>query len=241
MPMPRPFLLLRIAVVLAACGVAQFAAAQQQGNVTVASPSGKLRAQLGVDADSGNVLYLVEFDRKRIIDPSSLDVRLAELGSIAAGASIQDVVHRNIDQSSDLLWGKTNRLRDHCSAATIRLASKSGIAWDIELRAYDDGIALRYGIPEQDGLREFVIDSESTEFRLAGDPSILSMTLNHFKTSHEAPYERKPLSQLPENKLFAVPMLAVWNDGSAAAITEARLRDFAGMYLEKKPSAFRGA
>jgi alpha-glucosidase len=61
------------------------------------------------------------------------------------------------------------------------------------------------------------------------------MTLDGFKTSHEAPYERKPLSQLPVNKLIAVPMLAVWNDGSAVAVTEARLRDFAGMYLEKKP------
>jgi alpha-glucosidase len=136
-----------------------------------------------------------------------------------------------------LLWGKTRSLRDHYRAATIRLATRSGIDWDIQLRAYDDGVALRYGFPEQQRLREFVIEAELTEFRLAGDPSVLFMTLDHFKTSHEAPYEHKLLSQLPENKLIAVPLLAVWNGGGAAAITEARLRAFAGMYLEKKPSS----
>jgi alpha-glucosidase len=235
--MPQLLLLLATSVVSTACGWNQIAA-QEHRKVSVGSPSGKIRADLIVDADRGKLLYSIERNGKRLIEPSSLDVRLVDLGPIAAGASIQNVARRDIDQSSTLLWGKSSHLRDHCRAATIRLKSKSGIAWDIELRAYEDGIALRYGFPEQDGLREFVIEGESTEFRLAGDPSILFMTLDHFKTSHEAPYERKNLSQLPENKLIAVPMLALWNDGSAVAITEARLRDFAGMYLEKKPSPF---
>jgi alpha-glucosidase len=234
--MPRLILLLAISIVSAPRGWAQTLSADEQGKVSVASPSGKIRAELSVDAERGKLLYSIERDGKRLIEPSSLDVRLADLESIAAGASIQSVARRDIDQTSDLLWGKTSRLRDHCRTATIRLANKSGVNWDIELRVYDDGAALRYGFPEQERLRGFVIESESTEFRLGGDPSILFMTLDHFKTSHEAPYERKPLSQLPKNKLIAVPLLAVWNDGSAAAITEARLRDFAGMYLEKKPS-----
>ncbi len=191
---------------------------------------------MSVDDATGRVVFSVEREGKPVIEPSSVEVRLAGIGSIAEGASIKNVNERAIDQSSDLLWGKTNTLRDHCREATIRLTTRSGVEWDIQLRAYDDGVALRYGFPEQEGLRDFVIEGESTEFRLAGDPSVLFLTLDHFKTSHEGPYDRKPLSQLPENKLFAVPLVAVWSDGSAAAITEARLLDFSGMYLERIPS-----
>jgi alpha-glucosidase len=191
---------------------------------------------MSVDEATGRVAFSVERDGKRVIEVSSVEVRLAGIGSIAEGASIKNVNERAIDQSSDLLWGKSSTLRDHCREATIRLTTRSNVEWDIQLRAYDDGVALRYGFPEQKGLRDFVIEGESTEFRPAGDPSVLFLTLDHFKTSHEGPYDRKPLSQLPENKLFAVPLVAVWSDGSTAAITEARLRDFAGMYLERKLS-----
>jgi alpha-glucosidase len=226
---------LLLCVISSACGLASGASVEQTSNVTVASPNGKVRVTLSKD-EAGKVLYSVERDGKPVIEPSSVDVRLADIGSIAYGASIQNVNERAIDQSSDLIWGKTKRLRDHCQEATIRLKTRSGVEWDIQLRAYDDGVALRYGFPEQEGLRDFVIEAESTELGLAGDPSALFLSLDHFKTSHEGPYDRKPLSQLPDNKLFAVPLLAVWSDGSAAAITEARLRDFAGMYLERKPS-----
>jgi alpha-glucosidase len=63
------------------------------------------------------------------------------------------------------------------------------------------------------------------------------MPLEGFTTSHEAQYERKPLSELPRTTLIECPLLAVWNDGRAAAITEARLRDSAGMYLDRPESA----
>jgi alpha-glucosidase len=235
--MQRLVIWLLLCVLSSACGLPLSAAAQRSSKVTVASPSGRVQAILSVDEAAGSVLYSVERDGNPVIEPSSIDVRLADIGSIADGASIQNVNERAIDQSSDLIWGKTKRLRDHCREAAIRLTTGSGIQWEIQLRAYDDGVALRYGFPEQEGLRDVVIEAESTEFRLAGEPSILFMTLDHFKTSHEATYERRPFSELPENKLIAVPLLAVWSAGSAVAITEARLRDFAGMYLERKPSS----
>jgi alpha-glucosidase len=227
-----------LSILPSACSLATGAAAQQSSKVDVVSPSGKVRAVLNAQGTGGRVVFSIERDGKPVIEPSSLDVRLAGIGSIAAGASYESVNEREIDESSELVWGKASRIRNHCRAATVRLKNKGGIEWDVELRAYDDGIALRYGFPEQEQLREFTIENEATEFRLAGDPDILFMTLEHFKTSHEAPYDCKPLSQVPDNKLLAVPLLAVWGDGSAAAITEARLREFAGMYLQKKPSRF---
>jgi alpha-glucosidase len=234
--MPRSVSRLLLSVIASTCGLALCAAAEHSNQVTVTSPAGKCEAILSIDAAADRVVFSTNRDGRSIIEPSSVDVRLARIGSIADGALVLNVDEREIDQSNDLIWGKTKRLRDRCREATIRLKTRNGIEWDIQLRAYDDGVALRYGLPEQERLGDFEIEGELTEFRLAGDPSVLFLTLDHFKTSHEGPYDRRRLSQLPESKLFAVPLLAVWNDGSAAAITEARLRDFAGMYLETKPS-----
>jgi alpha-glucosidase len=98
------------------------------------------------------------------------------------------------------------------------------------MRAYNDGVALRYGFPKQQKRANFVIEHEATAFHFAGDPTVLCMPLRDFTTSHEALYERKLLSEIPDEQLLAVPLLAFRKD-VAAAITEARLRNFAGMYL----------
>jgi alpha-glucosidase len=201
--------------------------------VVIQSPDERIRLVLEVTSDGQGVLYSVERDGRQVIEPSPIAVCLKEFGDLSEGATIERVVEGTIDQTSDLLWGKTSRIRDHCSTASARISSSSGVEWDIELRAHNDGVALRYGVPQQEKLDDFIIEQEATEFRLHGDPSMFYLPLQNFTTSHEALYERKPFSQLPQKQLLAVPLLSLWNDGRAAAITEGRLRNFAGMYLER--------
>jgi alpha-glucosidase len=230
--------MLRVAQVLACFSTALIQSATLEifaRDVVVRSPDQRIRITLRVSND--RVTYKVDRDGQPVVAPSALAVQLAGIGAVATGVNIDTVTQRTIDESSDLIWGKTRRIRDHCHLAIVRLKSNADLEWDIELRAYDDGVALRYGFPRQEKLSELAIEGEATEFRLARDPSILFMPLAGFTTSHEALYERKPLSQLPKDQLLAVPLLAVWEDGRAAAITEARLRSFAGMYLERPAGA----
>jgi alpha-glucosidase len=209
--------------------------AQRPGTIGLPSPDGSVLLTLVIAADGNGVLYSVARQGRAVIEPSPLAVRLAQFGSLTDGLAIRNITLGQIDQTSDLLWGKTSRIRDHCRTATVRFQNSSGVEWQVELRAYNDGVALRYGFPKQEKLEELFIEEESTEFRLAGEPSVLYMPLKNFTTSHEALYDRKPLSQLPYNQLFAVPLLVVWPDGRSVAITEAKLRNFAGMYLERPP------
>jgi alpha-glucosidase len=200
------------------------------------SPNGRVSVTLE-RSDSRGILFSVDLDGRPIVEPSPLAVRLAGTGPITANNRVVEVNRQRINREHDLAWGKTHRFRDHCHAATIRLKTAQGLVWEIEVRAYDDGVALRYGFPQQEQIGEMVIEEEATEFRLAGDPIVLSMPLAGFTTSHEALYERTALSELPHAKLIECPLLAVWSNGRAAAITEARLRNFAGMYLERPQGA----
>jgi alpha-glucosidase len=207
--------------------------AAEPREITIRSPDHKNELSLATGGTDGEVTFSVARSDKRVLQPSSIDVTLAGKGSLAASSTIAKIDGHSKDETVRLAWGKASAIPDRYSAATLRLKGASGIEWDIELRAYDDGVALRYGLPEQNALRDFVIEDEAIQFRFQGDPSVLFMTCTNFTTSHEAPYERKPLSELPHKKLFELPLTAVWSDGPAAAILEGRLRDFAGMYLER--------
>ena len=202
-------------------------------NILVSSPDRNNQIVLRIADDPKQLLYSVIRGGKRVVESSPIDVRLASTGPLSAEASVEHVEERLIDQTSELPWGKTRRIRNHCREASVRLKRGGGLEWQLELRAYDDGVAFRYGFPRASDRRELVIEQENTEFRLAGDPTVLYMAVDQFQNSHEAPYERRPLSGLPVGKLLDKPLLALWPDGTAAAITEARLRHFAGMYLER--------
>ncbi len=223
--------------VFAACGLAVTVPAKAADEVTVQSPDGKISVSLRVADDAKRVSFSINRNGRPVVEPSSIEVLLGSTGSIVRGATIQNVTQQLVDETSDLPWGKTGSIRSHYRAGSVRLTGDSGVEWDLELRAYDDGVAWRYGFPEQKRLRDFAIEDENTEFRLAGDPTVLFTAYDHFTTSHETLYDRKLLSALPVKRLIEMPLLAVWPDGSAAAITEGRLREFAGMYLERPEDA----
>ncbi len=201
--------------------------------VSVRSPDGKNAIVIEIPRSGNGLTFAVLRSERTLVEPSSIKLVLAEKARLDEGVRLLGLNEDSREDSFALPWGKCAQVRDVCSEASLSLESGAGILWSLELRAYDDGVAFRYGIPEQKAFHDFVLDDESTEFQLAGDPTVLYTTAANFTTSHENLYERKPLSELPENTLFDLPFLAVWPDGPSAALSEARLRNFAGMYLRR--------
>ena len=215
--------------------VCSAALAGQARLINVSSPDGK--NALMVECSGGSITWTVTRAGRKIVDPSAVKITLAGKGELTKGVQLLDVKEDRIDETFDLSWGKCRTVRNRCSRARLHLKSGSSILWDLELRAYDDGVAFRYGLPEQPLLGEFVLAGEATEYRLSGDPSVLFTTAPSFTTPHERPYEKMVYSKLPARTLIDMPMLAEWPDGVSAAVTEARLRNFGGMYIESTGDA----
>jgi len=180
--------------------------------------------------------FAVTRSGRPIIDPSSFRIVLAGDGDVAMGAKPVDLRQDSADETFERPWG-TGFVRDRYSRGRLRFESSGGIFWDLELRAYDDGVAFRYTFPEQPKLPNLVLRSESTEFHLAGSPTLLLTTTDTPDWSHERLYTRSPLALVPAGSLIELPVLAEWPDGTSAAITEAALRNFAGLYLERDPDS----
>ena len=218
---------------LCVCSLIAEAAGKPPQAAAVTSPDEMNRIFVKVSDDGNQLLYGMGRGQRAVVTFSPIDVCLAGTGSLSAGVSIEQVDERTIDTTSDLVWGKSRRLRDHCREARLHMKSSGGREWRVELRAYDDGVAFRYGFPEGTKPGDIVIESENTEFRLTDYPTTFYMTVESFHNNHESLYQRTPLSTIPTGKLIDKPLLAVWPDGMAAAITEARLQNFAGMYLTR--------
>ncbi|HVT28316.1 MAG TPA: glycoside hydrolase family 97 N-terminal domain-containing protein, partial [Lacipirellulaceae bacterium] len=202
--------------------------------VSVQSPDARNCIVLNLGGkDHGQLRYTISRDGKLVIGPSPIGPVLSKSGAIGSDVRIANAKKDQIDETFDLPWGKTVTVENRCARANVNLISASDVHWRVELRAYNDGVAFRYCLLQQPGAGPFELIDEETQFDVAGGASALFDTLPSFTTSHEALYEHKPLAELPVKKLMDMPVLLTWPHGQAAAITEARVRHFAGAYLER--------
>src|SRR6185312_12785724 len=122
---------------------------------------------------------------------------------------------------------------------------------DFEVRVFNDGLAFRWTIPRQAGWSSFELTDEESSFRVMGNPLVLASFREGFTTSHEGLYAKQRFGELRADTLMDMPIFLDFDGGGArggggltegdrskqghiyAAITEARLLDYAGMYLIK--------
>ena len=77
----------------------------------------------------------------------------------------------------------------------------------IEARAYDDGVAFRYFIPEQPFVKELKILNEITQFRFSKDANTFPMISRGFQTSNEDDYHELTINGMHPEYLVNLPLL----------------------------------
>jgi alpha-glucosidase len=168
-------------------------------------------------------------------------------------------VYREGEDTYSLPVGRNSMVHDRYNEYTIPLEETHAPQRQIVLvvRLYNDGVAFHWAFPRQPHWSHFQLMEENTGFRLAGDPTVLASFLPGYTTSHEGLYTRLPFSAVKEDTLMDTPIFLQWPgafsniaspnrsaspDRSAGPnrsgtlymnITEARLTDYAGMYLVK--------
>lgn len=195
----------------------------------VRSPDGKNLIELtGPGAQTNGLGFKISRGSRPIIDITSFTVRLAEGGELSGAATLENIERSKMDEKFSLPWGKTKEVANRCERATAHLTDRLGTKWEIDLAAYNDGVAFRYRLPEQG--RQFTLTGELGDVRFAGVPTLHYTAWDRFTNDHEAEFHRDPLTGV-RGPLVDLPLLAVWSDGLAAGLTEARIRDFSGLYL----------
>jgi len=215
------------------------AGCQKTEKAELKSPDGKIYFSLVVDNEYP--AYSVSFNEKNLIKDSQLSLRFAESGEFGKNLKIGKPVYRTIDESYELIVGKTKSVRNFCNEVIVPLVEKNPPFRSINLavRAFDDGIAFRYEFPEQEERKTFSLTAENSSFNLAGNPQVLTLFRQHFVTSHEGLYTKLRYDDIKADTLMDLPALFDF-DGVYLAITEAALVDYAGMYLIRKDGVLSG-
>lgn len=228
--------LMSVPVVASVAAVEAANESSSSDSVVVESPDGKIRIVFGLFEKSGRQAvpcYSVFHRGKPLIHQASLGIALTPGGPLDSNLRIVEVARNQRDETYAVHAGKSSAARNHYREAVISLAERKAPRRRLDLifRAYDDGAAFRYHIPQQPALPELVITAEHSTFSFAGDPKAYALPLPFFRTPYEVHYQILSLKNITPDSLIGLPLLLEYPDKIWVAVTEADLTNYAGMYL----------
>jgi alpha-glucosidase len=196
------------------------------------SPDGSLKVVFTLK--EGIPYYAVLRNNASLIADSRLGFELKDLAPLSRDFKLLTSSTATFDETWSQPWGEAREIRNHYNSLTVSLeevtASKRRMS--IEFRAFNDGIAFRYLIPEQPDLVEFSIMDELTEFAFVNDFSTWWIPAYGEDMDSEFLYRNNNLLELQEN--VATPLTMAFNDSLFVSVHEAGLIDYAGMTLSRK-------
>ena len=206
------------------------------------SPGGGIAIEFDLRKDGateGVPHYRIRNGTAAVVDWSRLGFDLTGGDLLGGTCEILDAESRPILDEYTQFPGKRRAVVGKANETIVRLqeSAKPNRQWEVALRAYDDGVAFRYRFPAQKGWDELSIAGERTRFALPKETRSFALPLNGFTTSYEKFYRDGPVAELPADSLIGLPLLLQLPAGGWAAITEADLDEFAGLYLAPTPDA----
>ncbi|MDU1892594.1 MAG: glycoside hydrolase family 97 protein [Dysgonomonas sp.] len=209
-----------------------------QSKITLNSPDGNLQFRFQLKQEAPE--YEVWYKKQVLVNSSKLSLDF-DNGYFGHNLKINKPKYRFGEETYTLIVGKAKEVYSHYKEVVIPLEEKQKPSRKINLvvRAFNDGIAFRYEFPVQTGWTSFVMYDENNDFNLAGNPGTTALFLPSYLSSHEGLYTKTDYQVLAENELIDMPALFQFPDNIHLAITEAAVRDYAGMYLMKENGILR--
>jgi alpha-glucosidase len=230
---------LKIVRILALVVLAALTAAAQTGAVVLTSPNGALEISIAtvqgqsIQTAGGQLAYRVAFRGRPVLEWSNLGLILEgapPLGSAVRIGSSQPSSH---DETWKSVAGKANPIRNHYNAVTVQTVETAAIGRRLvmEARAYDDGVAFRYLVPEQPSLTELRILNEATQFRFSKFANTFSLISRGFETSNEDDYHELTIGGLHREYLVNLPVLVEVPGIAWVGLTEADIEDYSSLFV----------
>ncbi len=186
--------------------------------------------------------YSVDYKGKSVIAESDLDVQLDN--HLCEQAMALPVDHHvkwcenlkvigSETNSNNSVWkpliGEQSEIKDNYNSLIIHLVKDDNPIYkmDLEIRAYNEGAAIRYYFPENEKGTYYRIMSENTTFTMPGN------TKAWVANWAQAPYKLLPLKDWVQES--ERPLTLQLGNGLFACLTEARMVDYARTKFKLSP------
>ncbi|HLX65860.1 MAG TPA: glycoside hydrolase family 97 N-terminal domain-containing protein, partial [Puia sp.] len=219
-----------IAVSLLLLGISGPVLAQNNRHYDLVSPGGMTTVMVDIGADG--LTWELSRNGQSVMLPSFLTMSLVG-GEMLDGWNGKEQV-KAVRESKDEwilpLHYKKDSIRNRYNQLTLTFPKKQ---YGVVFRAYDDGAAYRWMTSRKDSLK---IRNETAEFDFpdsdkAWIPYVNDPSPDIYTTSFENFYRPMRLSEFKKDTLAFLPVLVDVGNGRKAAILEADLEDYPGMFV----------
>src|SRR5262245_26667987 len=205
--------------------VTELSSSFQSNNISVASPDGRIRFEL-LPREQAQLSYRVMFRNRAVIESSTCGIDIGGV-DLCRGVEIGKAERYRLNERYDLR-GVHSMALNRCNGAKLPLKhKKSGIGFTLDVRAFNDGVALRFVAPGDEKPR---VPDEITAFML---PAGSVVWYHDFEGHYEGMHARKEIADVKAGEWAAPPLTFQLPDSRGyASITEAALINYAGMGLQ---------
>lgn len=191
---------------------------------TIQSPDNRLSVTVSTGT---NTTYQVDFDGKRILDPSPISMTFDNGASIGRNMKVKDVIKDSSDKIiKPVIRQKSASIRDNYNS--MKLLSDG---YNIEFRVYDDGLAYRFHTDFPDSLK---VLSEEATFCFPADFDALFPEERTMLSAQQPVFKPMKLSEIATDKFCSTPILLKADDKVRVFISESDLESYPGMFLRKQ-------
>jgi alpha-glucosidase len=229
----------KIVAIVAAALSTVFTAAAQSQPVTLKSPNGAIEISIATlrdrnpDAAGGQLAYSIAIRAQPVLEWSNLGLLVEGAPALGPAVRIETSQQSSQDETWKPVHGKASPIRNQYNAVAVQTVETGQPARRlvVEARAYDDGVAFRYVVPEQSGVQEMRILNEATQFRFAKDAMTYPLISRGFETSNEDDYHELPMGALHPEYLINLPLLMHVPGVAWVGLTEAHIENYASLFL----------
>lgn len=181
--------------------------------------------------------YTVTFHGLQLLSTSPLGLKIKDGPVLDQNLKLLKTLITTGTETYRPIVGKHEAIEAHYQQVKISLATRSEPTYLVNLvfRAFDNGVAFRYELPQQPNLNDITITREMTGFKMANSFQAWVLPLDGFNTSYEANYQPTVVNRIDPKTLIGLPLTLMAQDQHTLAITEANIQNYAGMYLRRDP------
>jgi alpha-glucosidase len=214
--------------ILVSCIVFLFSSCSSDEEVSLDSFDG--RNHIVFILKDGIPYYQVLRDNRIVLDTSCLGFDLKDAPPLRGNFKMEQANLSGNRDRWEPVWGQRSRIRDQHGELLVTLKEqvKPYRKLVIEFRAFNDGVAFRYFVPEQPDLKKLEIIREVTGFRFREDMSAWWIPGDY--DNHEFLYRNTPLSMIDS---VNTPLTLESADSLFVSIHEASLVDYPEMRLKR--------
>ncbi len=199
------------------------ASSDKATSVSVVSPNGKIRVEVGTDAAS-QLTWSVKRQDQTVLAAAPLGLRIDDC-NLGQSVKLGKPRTRKIDEEYPT-WGNHSVAVNRCNEAVIPIDCAGGVKYELEVRAFDDGAAVRTRVPRDDNAH--TIAGEATSFAL---PLDAKAWWARYDGSYEQPHRSGTLESIPAQTPLGPPLTFQLGENLYVALTEANNDSFPDMGL----------